>query len=53
MYMLDINIYIIKQHPKEIQAEFNDIDTVHISSIVYSELCYGVELSPIHLQAPR
>ena len=55
MYMLDTNIciYILKQHPKEIQAKFNDIDTVHISSIVYSELCYGVELSPVHLQTPR
>ncbi|HHB91721.1 MAG TPA: type II toxin-antitoxin system VapC family toxin [Thioploca sp.] len=55
MYMLDTNIciYILKKHPPEMKTKFNQIDSVHISAIVYSELCYGVELSPYHLQTPR
>ncbi len=55
MIMLDTNIciYILKDHPDHIRKKFNEIESVYISSIVYSELCYGIEFSPARLQAVR
>ena len=46
MYMLDTNIciYILNHHPENLLQKFNsNIDSLSISSIVYSELYYGVE----------
>lgn len=55
MYMLETNIfsYILKKHNPIILKKFKQIEEVHISSIVYSELCYGIALSPEHLKTPR
>lgn len=55
MIMLDTNscIHILKDHPDYIRQKFNEIESVHISTIVYSELSYGVEFSPARLQAAR
>ena len=55
MIMLDTNIciYILKDHPDHIRKKFNEIESVHISSIVYSKLWYGIENSPAHLRAAR
>ncbi|MDD1642597.1 MAG: type II toxin-antitoxin system VapC family toxin [Methylococcaceae bacterium] len=33
--------------------KFNHIQEIHISAIVYAELCSGVTLSPEHLQTAR
>jgi tRNA(fMet)-specific endonuclease VapC len=55
MVMLDINIcvYILKKHPLYLLEKFNQIENIHISAIVYAELCSGVTLSPEHLQTVR
>ncbi len=55
MYMLDTNIcvYILKKRPLYLLEKFKQIEEIHLSVIVYSELCSGVTLSPIHLQAIR
>ncbi|NOQ36770.1 MAG: PIN domain-containing protein [Methylococcaceae bacterium] len=55
MYILDTNIcsYILKKHSPLILEKFQQVDDIHISSIVYAELCYGIALSPEHLKAPR
>lgn len=55
MIMLDTNIciHILKEHPEHIRQKFSEIDAVHISAIVYSELAYGVENSPARLQSAR
>ena len=48
MFMLDTNIciYILKKHPESVLKKFQMFDDIHISAIVYSELQYGIELSP-------
>jgi tRNA(fMet)-specific endonuclease VapC len=53
--MLDTNIcvYILKKHPLYLLEKFNQIKEIYISTIVYSELCSGVTLSPAHLQTAR
>ena len=55
MIMLDTNIcvYILKDHPEYIRKKFNQLESVHMSAIVVSELWYGVENSPVRLQAAR
>ena len=55
MVMLDTNIcvYILKKHPPYLLEKFNHIQEIHISAIVYAELCSGVTLSPEHLQTAR
>ena len=55
MVMLDTNIcvYILKKHPLYLMEKFNQIEEIHISAIVYAELCSGVTLSPEHLQTAR
>ena len=48
MIMLDTNIciYILKKHPPEVLEKFSHYKSMYISSIVYAELQYGIELSP-------
>jgi predicted nucleic acid-binding protein len=55
MVMLDTNIcvYILKKHPPYLLEKFNHFQEIHISAIVYAELCSGVTLSPEHLQTAR
>ena len=55
MIMLDTNIciYILKKHPVYIEEKFKTIETVHISSIVYAELQYGIEYGSKRLRAAR
>jgi tRNA(fMet)-specific endonuclease VapC len=55
MLMLDTNIcvYILKKHPLYLLEKFNQSEKIHISAIVYAELCSGITLSPEHLQAAR
>ncbi len=55
MYMLDTNIcvYILKKHPLCLLEKFKQLKEIHLSTIVYSELCSGVTLSPVHLQTIR
>ena len=47
MFMLDTNIciYVLKKHPDSVLKKFQMFDDIHISTIVYSELQYGIELS--------
>ena len=42
-----------KKHPLYLLEKFNHSEEIHISAIVYAELCSGVTLSPEHLQAAR
>ncbi len=55
MVMLDTNIcvYILKKHPLYLLEKFNQSEEIHISAIVYAELCSGVTLSSENLQAAR
>ena len=55
MFMLDTNIciYILKKHPDSVLKKFQLFDDIHISAIVYSELQYGIELSPKKTQKLR
>ncbi len=55
MLMLDTNIcsYIIKKHPPQLRDKLKVSTAPAISSVVYAELCYGIELSMPHLQEPR
>ena len=47
MYMLDTNIciYVLKHHPNQLRNKFNATPDLAISSVVYAELCYGIENS--------
>lgn len=47
MYMLDTNIciYALKNHPNQLRNKFNATAGLAISSVVYAELCYGIENS--------
>ncbi len=47
MYMLDTNIciYVLKNHPNYLRNKFNATPGLAISSVVYAELCYGIENS--------
>ncbi|MBF0264820.1 MAG: type II toxin-antitoxin system VapC family toxin [Gammaproteobacteria bacterium] len=56
MYMLDTNIciYILKNHPEEALDKFRLYsDELSISTIVYAELQYGIELSPAKIKQIR
>lgn len=33
--------------------KIKQVEELHISPVVYSELCYGIALSPEHLKVPR
>jgi tRNA(fMet)-specific endonuclease VapC len=47
MYMLDTNIciYVLKNHSDNLRYKFKATKDLSISSIVYAELCYGIENS--------
>lgn len=55
MYMLDTNtcIYVLKKHSDELRQKFNATPDIAISSVVYAELCYGIENSDSPKKAPR
>ena len=55
MIMLDTNIciYVLKKRPLYLLKQFEQIKDIHLSTIVYAELCSGVTLSPQHLQNVR
>jgi predicted nucleic acid-binding protein len=55
MLMLDTQhlCLYLKKHPLYLLDKFNQLEEIHLSTIVYSELCSGVSLSPEHLQAVR
>jgi tRNA(fMet)-specific endonuclease VapC len=55
MVMLDTNIcsYILKARPPTLRDKLKTTPNLTISVVVYAELCYGIELSPPHLRAPR
>ena len=46
-YMLDTNIciYVLKNHSDKLRLKFNTTQDLAISSVVYAELCYGIENS--------
>ena len=55
MIMLDTNIciYILRDRPIELLEKLNSANDVSVSSIVYAELLYGIELSPKKSQKAR
>ena len=55
MVMLDTNIciYILKNTPPQVRDQLKKQSQVLISSVVYAELCFGVQRSPESLQAKR
>ena len=55
MIMLDTNIciYILQKHPHHIREKFNAVESIHISSVVYAELRYGLEYGSKRLRAAR
>lgn len=55
MIMLDTNIcvYILRDRPIKLLEKLNAVGDVAISSIVYAELLYGIELSPQKSQKAR
>ncbi len=55
MIMLDTNIciYILRDRPIALLDKLNGETDISISSVVYAELLYGIELSPKRLQKAR
>ena len=55
MIMLDTNIciYILRDRPRVLLDKLNQARDISISSIVYAELLYGIELSPKKSQKAR
>ena len=55
MIMLDTNIciYVLKERPASVLKAFESVESLHISSIVYSELWGGIENSSVKLQDER
>lgn len=55
MVMLDTSIcvHILRYRPSALRNRLVATDSPLISSVVYAELCYGIQLSPAQLQAPR
>ncbi len=55
MIMLDTNIciYILRDRPIELVQKLNSAGDISISSIVYAELLFGIELSPRKSQKTR
>ncbi len=55
MIMLDTNIciYILRDRPIELLNKLNSAVDISLSSIVYAELLYGIELSPRKSQKLR
>ncbi len=55
MIMLDTNIcvYILRDRPASLLDHLNRETDISISSVVYAELLYGIELSPKKLREAR
>ncbi len=55
MIMLDTNIciYILRDRPIELVGKLNSAGDISISSIVFAELLFGIELSPKKSQKTR
>ncbi len=55
MIMLDTNIciYILRDRPVKLLEKLNSVSDILISSIVYAELLFGIELSPKKTQKAR
>ena len=55
MFMLDTNIciYVLKNHSDKLRHKFNATQGLGISTIVYAELCYGIENSDSPKKAQR
>ena len=55
MYFLDTNIciYVLKNHSDKLRHKFNVTADLAISSVVYAELCYGIENSESPKKAQR
>ena len=55
MIMLDTNIciYILRDRPIELVEKLNSAGDISISSIVFTELLFGIELSPKKSQTIR
>ena len=55
MIMLDTNIciYILRDRPIELVEKLNSAGDISISSVVFAELLFGIELSPQKSQKPR
>ena len=55
MVMLDTNIciYILKNLPPQVKERLKSEQKISISSVVYAELCFGIERSPIAIRAQR
>ena len=55
MIMLDTNIciYILRDRPIKLLDKLNAENDISISSVVYAELLYGIELSPEKLKEAR
>lgn len=55
MFMLDTNIciYVLKNHSDTLRHKFNETEGLGISTIVYGELCYGIENSDSPKKAQR
>lgn len=55
MAMLDTNIciYILKNMPPQVKEQLKVQNRVSISTVVYAELCFGIQRSPEHLQTQR
>jgi len=55
MFMLDTNIciYVLKNHSDRLRHKFNATQDLSISTIVYAELCYGIDNSDSPKKAQR
>ncbi|MEZ5477283.1 MAG: type II toxin-antitoxin system VapC family toxin [Thiolinea sp.] len=53
--MLDTNIciYVLKEHPEQVLARFQQHENLHLSRIVYAELWSGIEKSPAKTRQAR
>lgn len=55
MYMLDTNtcIFVLKNRSDKLRHKFKAIKNLCISSITYSELCYGIENGEAGMRSER
>jgi tRNA(fMet)-specific endonuclease VapC len=55
MYMLDTNtcIFVLKNRSDQLRHKFKAIKNLGISSIVYAELCFGIENGDADLREQR
>lgn len=55
MYMLDTNtcIFVLRNRSDKLRHKFKAIKNLCISSIVYGELCFGIENGDVNLREER